>query len=233
MSNHFTFYDEDAVTWLFWYLSQYFGSQEAAAGIMGNLWVESHCCPFELETHERDYEYCWNVLVQDIRNQTETEFATSVYGGYWYNGKWYNARGFGLAQWTDEGRKRSLWRWNNSHGLLGDMQRDTSYLCHDLDTWDPTVGQVLHNNPTIEQASDIVLSKFEIPRDWQSQIASRREYSRNMYADFTGTTPPPSPPDPVYPPEPVPPPTPGFQRLPIYQYFKLKEAGKQNGRPKH
>lgn len=209
MSSHFTFYNETEVQWLWNYLSSVIGNDYGVAGLMGNLWAESHCCPFELETHESQYTYCWDYTVNNVRTLTSaTDFANQYYGSYQYQGQTYYAKGFGLAQWTYSTRKIALYNYvynGKDHTYLGDMERDAHFLVEELQNSYPSVWNTLQNCTSIEQASDKVLMDYESPRDASQKKQQRRTYSRNMYDDFVGT-----PPTPV-------------GNLPLWLYFKLKE----------
>ena len=209
MSSHFTFYDDTAVTWLWNFLLAQTGNAYGVAGLMGNLWVESHCCPYELETHEQQYTYCWDYTVNHVRTLTSASaFASQYYGSYIYEGQTYYAKGFGLAQWTYSTRKEALYNYvynGLDHTYLGDMERDANFLVYEMQNSYPDVWNVLCNATSIEQASDKVLMDYEAPRNASGQKSTRRKYSRWMYEDFTGT-----------------PPTPSFGNLPIWLYFKMK-----------
>ena len=209
MSSHFTFYNDTEVQWLWNYLSSVIGNDYGVAGLMGNLWAESHCCPFELETHESQYTYCLDYTVNNVRTLTSaTDFANQYYGSYQYQGQTYYAKGFGLAQWTYSTRKIALYNYvynGKDHTYLGDMERDAHFLVEELQNSYPSVWNTLQNCTSIEQASDKVLMDYESPRDASQKKQQRRTYSRNMYDDFVGT-----PPTPV-------------GNLPIWLYFKLKE----------
>ena len=209
MSSHFTFYNDTEVQWLWNYLSSVIGNDYGVAGLMGNLWAESHCCPFELETHESQYTYCWDYTVNNVRTLTSaTDFANQYYGSYQYQGQTYYAKGFGLAQWTYSTRKIALYNYvynGKDHTYLGDMERDAHFLVEELQNSYPSVWNTLQNCTSIEQASDKVLMDYESPRDASQKKQQRRTYSRNMYDDFVG-----SPPTPV-------------GNLPLWLYFKLKE----------
>lgn len=211
MSNHFTFYNDTEVTWLWNYLLAETGNAYGVAGLMGNLWVESHCCPFELETHESQYQYCWDYTVNHVRTLTSAQdFAQQYYGSYPYHGQTYYARGFGLAQWTYSTRKVALYNYvynGKDHTYLGDMERDAHFLVEEMRNSYPDVWNTLVNATSIEEASDKVLMDYESPRNASGQKATRRKYSRYMYEDFAGT-----------------PPTPVTGNLPIWLLFKMKEG---------
>ena len=224
MSN-LTYYDIDAVCWLYWFLYGAIGNHYGVAGLMGNLFVESHCCPYELETHESQFDYCWNYTQDNIRTLSNAhDFGVQSYGGYYRNGVWYTAKGFGLAQWTWWQRKEELYNWNyngKDHTYLGDMERDAQFLVYEMYRDYRSVWDTLVNATSIREASNKVLFDYEAPSDvGQAQQDARARYGQLIYDDFINRTPPVTPPQPVYPPEPTPPYVP-TNPIPIFDMFVM------------
>lgn len=236
------YYSENDVKWLWAFLQNKGLSNNAMAGLFGNLYQESHCCPFELEGWETQYDRCWDYTCQYIRTASQSAFGNQRYAG---------GKGFGLAQWTTYDRKTALWRYAptlggvvKDHTWLGDMERDANYLYIDLSTWDmrrsnneniwsaqgKTVWQWLTDpNVSISDAVNAVLMLYEIPFEsaathaqWQREYDVRMNYANKTHVDFTGSTPPPQP-DPPPTPTPTPDPPPSGAKLPIWLYFKMKE----------
>lgn len=252
MSNYFTiwtgpsglqYYSEYWTKWLWSLFRNTYGlSANACAGLFGNLYQESSCCPFDLEGWERQYDHNWDYLNQYIRPATRNQFANQVYG---------SGKGFGLAQWTTFDRKAALYDYSptiggvvKDHNYLGDMDRDGEYLHIDLSTWDirrsnneslwsaqgKTVWQWLTDpNVSIYDAVNAVLMLYEIPfsssatqAQWQREYNLRSGYASQCHLDFEGTSPGPTPPPTPPGPGPGPGPIPGAG-LPIWLYFKMKE----------
>lgn len=251
-----TYYDEQSVKWLWGFLKAGICisptgtvincgsmSDNALAGLFGNLYQESHCCPFELQGWETQYQRCWD-YVCDYSRQTRTaySFSQETYGG--------GTKGFGLAQWTEQSRKEALWRYAptlsgvvKDHTWLGDLERDANYLLYDLYTWSmhtsaneslwsaqgKTVWQwLIDPNVSIDDAVNAVLMIYERPfasapsySQWQTEFNLRKNYANKCHQDFTGIIPPPTPPVPPTPPTPS-------GRLPIWMYFKLKGGYKSD-----
>lgn len=243
-----TYYDEQSVKWLWGFLKAGICispagravncgsmSDNALAGLFGNLYQESHCCPFELQGWETQYQRCWD-YVCDYSRQTRSAYAFSqeTYGG--------GTKGFGLAQWTEASRKEALWRYAptlsgvvKDHTWLGDLERDANYLLYDLYTWPmhtsaneswwsaqgkTTWQWLMDPNVSIDDAVNAVLMIYERPfasaptyAEWWNEYDRRKNYAIDCHQDFTGIIPPPIPPVP---------PTPPTGMLPIWLYFKLK-----------
>lgn len=241
MSN-LTYYDFNAVSWLWGFFQSAGITPNGLAGLFGNLYQESHCCPYELEGWEYDLNLCWDYTVRNIRTtQTALQFANQIYG----NAGGRQGKGFGLAQWTEQSRKVNLWNyvmgqppsgWDGStHNMLGDMERDANFLLWELqnDTTSTSVSESFwsaqgHNtwwwltnpNATVEDCVCAVLLLFEIPfEQWnpphsqvQTEFDLRQGYAYDTREDFSGVEPPPTPPQP---------PTPPTMNIPAYILFKL------------
>jgi hypothetical protein len=90
--------------------------------------------------------------------------------------------GYGLAQWTTENRKRGLYEYTEQqYTSIGDLQAQCEYLYRELETSFKTVLSVLKTAQDIGLASDRVLLRFEAPKDAESQIETRRKYSKEIY----------------------------------------------------
>ena len=241
-------------------------SDNAVAGLFGNLYWESYLCPFLGQGWEdlSTYPYYassgfsqWGYCVSNVRTLTSADqFARQWYGSS-------GQKGYGLAQWTESSRKKAFFNYKyDKYGdgtvlwgseMIGNMERDGHYLLKDVKTfpmtsscqpayWSSqgkTTWQWLTDpNVSIDDATKAVLLIFERPglaiqsvSGAQTEFGWRRPLADMCYQDFTGITPPPSPdPDPPTPPVP---PTPGSLGIKLVTLLKLKEAQKQDGRPKH
>ena len=115
--------------------------EDAANGIMGNLYQES--------------EY----------NNRSLQFDPDVDDNFvaYNNGKTYKG-GFGLAQWTDEGRVKGLQEFANSKGKsVVDIGVQLEYLYKELTDSYYNLGTNVLNPMSLEEATWTVLVKFEDP----------------------------------------------------------------------
>ena len=106
------------------------------------------------------------------------------------DGTYFGQNGYGLVQWTTAARKQGLYDLARSKGRsISDKAMQLEYLVYELQNKYPTVYNTLKNTNSLQEASDIVLSKFESPKNWQSHSAKRKSYGETYYSHFT-TNPP-------------------------------------------
>lgn len=158
------------------YINSYLGNPYGTAGLMGNLYAESGICPFRQQNE--DYERSWDLTVDNFRKGDKSNFV-------YYDGN----TGYSLAQWTTYSRRAAYWDYIGGSEYIGDGAKSLQFLMHELETGYPGVYNTLVTATSIEEASDIVLSQYEIPENWQEKKETRRSYSRQVYADFSGTPP--------------------------------------------
>jgi len=216
------YYDQNAVVWLWNFFLGRGMTVAGVTGLMGNLYVESHCCPFELEGWEQEYDYCYEQLINVIRYYNRDQFRTRTY-------KYGTKKGFGLAQWTYPTRKNDLWDWDYARAgntyptMLGDMVSDAEFLVHEMQTGYPGVWNVLTTSNDVRTCSNKVLHDFESPEDQSTAVEiSRYNYSLRVAQDLGGITPPPVPPGPGPTPDPPTPDPPGHPGIPVWMLFKMK-----------
>ena len=220
------YWDYNYALWLFHLLKNSGLTDEAAAGVLGNIYQESAAiCPFCVEGHEGSYTDQWDITVNTVRPSTRNEFMKQTYtsGG---------AKGYGLAQWTESSRKGAYWDYTyqdgsitKDHTWLGDTIRDGHYLIVDLSNWSmhtscdenywtadhKTTWQWLTDpNVSLSDAVLAVLMIYERPYLASHGQASveynlRYNYAYKIYQDMVGQPPPdpPTPPGPTPPPQPV------------------------------
>ena len=79
--------------------------------------------------------------------------------------------GYGLAQWTTEGRKKGLYNLAKSEGKsIGDIGMQIEYLLKELRENYSSVMSVLTSTDTVRTASDKVLKQFECPADTSESV---------------------------------------------------------------
>lgn len=162
-------------------------TKEGAAGLMGNLYAESGIIPNRVEM------LCLQRLREAGRYYTDATYTAFVDDGtisraeflHPLPGKQY---GYGLCQWTSPGRKGKLYDHCKARKVsIGDLTAQLDFLVTELQQSYPSVWQVLTTTDSIKEASDIVLTKFEMPADVGASVkAARRGYATELYNHFKG-----------------------------------------------
>lgn len=162
------------------YLIQRIRNPYGVAGLMGNLWAESGFKPDNLQnTYEKKL------------GLTDAEYTAAVDAGTYPDFSTDRA-GYGLAQWTNGARKRNLHDYAKDAGKsIGDLSMQLDFLIHELTTGYKTVWDTLHTAASVQEASDIVLTKYERPAD-QSEAAKKRRtgYGLCFYDLYALSSPP-------------------------------------------
>lgn len=170
------------------------GNEYGVAGMMGNLYAESSLIPGRVEndmtsgyTISQSYTNKLNSN-QVTREQFRYNTSPPQTDGY--------GPGYGLAQWTFYTRKYNYYDYftAGSHGAAGSVQFEVWFLLWELQTNDYIdTYNVLRTATSVNQASDYVLQHFENPANWQNYITIRRQYSQNLYDEYAGSAPEPTP----------------------------------------
>lgn len=161
------------------YLMQHIGNPYGAAGLMGNLWAESGFKPTNLQN---SYE--------KKLGMTDVEYTSAVDDGS-YTGFETDRAGYGLAQWTNGARKRNLHDFAKDAGKsIGDLHMQLDFLMHEMQGY-KTVHTTLRTATSVQEASDIVLTKYERPAD-QSDAAKKRRagYGQKYFDKYAASAPP-------------------------------------------
>lgn len=137
--------------------------EPAVFGLMGNLRAESGLNPINMEnSYERKLGF---------NDQTYTAAVDS--GAY--NNFVVDRCGYGLAQWTGEGRKCGLLNYAHRTGRsIGNIYMQLEYLMQELNGSYRHVLDGIQAAKTIREASDIVLTKFEIPANQSEAVKQQR-----------------------------------------------------------
>ena len=161
---------------------------EGAAGLMGNLYSESGIIPTRVET------LCLKRLREAGKLYTDATYTAFVDDGtinrdeflHPLPGRQY---GYGLAQWTSPGRKGKLYDHCKARKTsIGDLAAQLEFLVTELQQSYPSVWQVLTSTDSIKEASDAVLTKFEMPADCSQAVKSTRAgYGQQIYAALGGS----------------------------------------------
>lgn len=146
------------------YLMPKIGNPYGVAGLMGNLKAESGFNPKNLQnTFEKRMGLTDDSYTAAVDNGAYKNFAT-------------DSAGYGLAQWTSSGRKQALLSSKGSRSI-GDMAMQLDFLWVELTTSYKSVLNGIKSAKSVREASDIVLTKFERPKD---QSEGMKEYRAKL-----------------------------------------------------
>ena len=160
-------------------------TEQGAAALMGNLEAESGCKSVRVQgdyNYPNAAEYSQNYTDQvDNGTVTKDQFVNNGPGG----------GGYGLAQWTDPGRKEKLYDYAKSKGTsIGDLQTQLEYLIKELSTesYYSSIWTMITTTTDINSACDLILRRFENPADIDGNIPVRRENAATIYATYHGNS---------------------------------------------
>lgn len=182
-----------------------FNNEYGVAGLMGNLYAESGCTPYACQP-TRPYNVCMD-YINDVDNQTITEYEFVHYGCSASGGVATVQLGFGLAQWTFYTRKQGLYTYMFNNGnSIADLNNQIDYMISEISA-DQPLYDAIANATSVSDASDYVLIHYENPSNKSDAVKTvRAGYGQDIYDQYAGTTPvePPSP-QPPSPDSPIPP----------------------------
>ena len=155
-----------------------------ACGLIGNLEAESD------GFYPNRVEYlCIKRLKENGKTYTDESYTTAIDAGkisceeflHPLAGKQY---GYGLAQWTSQGRKSRLWSYAKQKGTsIADLEMQLEFLLKELrESYSPVLA-ILKSATTIRQASDVVLKKFEIPANTCESVCVGRAARGQKFYD--------------------------------------------------
>ena len=144
-----------------------------AAGLMGNLYVESKLNPKNLQSS-----------AEKKLKMTDEEYTNAVDNGIYpsFVGDKY---GYGLAQWSYSTRKEKLLEFAKQRNeSIGNLNMQLLFLWNELQTY-KTCLATLKNAKNVREASDAIVEKYEKPAD-QSEKAkqNRANYGIEYYNTF-------------------------------------------------
>ena len=164
------------------YLMAHIGNACGVAGLMGNMQAESGLRSNNLQ----------NSFEKKLGFTDETYTAAVDCGGY---GNFENDKaGYGLCQWTSQGRKKGLLDSKRATGKsIADLSLQLDWLWTELTGPYKNVLNRLKSAKTVYEASTIVLTQFECPADQSEAVKQKRaSYSQYFYDKYSGR-PGPSP----------------------------------------
>lgn len=163
-------------------ISKFGFSRAGAAGALGNFSAESNVDPSAVQNSWLHWGY-----LDRIKNggMSEEEFAN-------------DGVGFGIAQWTDPGRKRALWEYAAQTGRsIDDLGMQVEFFVKELQENYPDLYNKLRSGEiTVEEASNAMLHDFEAPADQSESVeyarASRSQSAYDTIGDIeSGASTPP------------------------------------------
>jgi len=170
------------------FLKAEIGNDFGVAGLMGNLSAESGLNPKNLENLcERRLKEAGKPYCSD-ESYTEAVDSGKINRAEFLNplpGKQY---GYGLAQWTSVGRKAGLYDLVKSKGVsIGDLETQLEYLRKELRNSYKSVLSALKSATNVKAASDIVLVKFENPKNKGDSVKNGRAERGQAFYDKYAT----------------------------------------------
>ena len=164
---------DNSIAYQIWkYLMTKINNPYGVAGMMGNIQAESGCNPKNLQNScEKKLGMTDEQYTQAVDNGTYTHFVDDKYG-------------FGICQWTSSGRKAGLYNARNKRSI-GDLSLQLEWLYKELCTSYKTVLNGLKTAKSVREASDLVLTKFERPKDQSESVKTKRaEYGQYFFDKY-------------------------------------------------
>jgi len=154
---------KDATKTIWDFISDKIHNPYGVAGLMGNLKAESNLNPKNLQ----------NTFEKRIGFDDDTYTAAVDSGAYQNFVK--DSAGYGLAQWTYWSRKQGLLEFAKSKGTsIGDLNIQLEFLYTELNNSYKGVLNALKEAKSVREASDIVLTQFEKPKDQSESVKQHR-----------------------------------------------------------
>ena len=185
--------------WTYFMNSKKINNAFGVAGLMGNLVAESglHCDRVQgdipYSNISSDYTSrvdSGEITEEDFINRDPNDFISTDKG---------LGKGYGLAQWTDKVRKQGLYamykngKSSGTYPSIGCIQLACDFLWSELESNTyKHVLEVLQAAKSVREASDIVLHKFEAPKDQSTSVEETRfkngEEIYNKWKDYKPNT---------------------------------------------
>lgn len=152
-------------------------STYGAAAHMGNLFAESGLDPKNLQNSS-----------EKKLNYTDAGYTAAVDNGSYKNFV-NDGAGYGLAQWTFNTRKADLLKYANAAGTsIGDLEMQLRFMVKELKEKFKSIYAALKTASDVKTASDLVLTKYEAPKDQSDAVKRKRaEYGQEYFNRFSGT----------------------------------------------
>ena len=146
------------------------------AALMGNLSAESGLDPKNLQNS------CEKRL-----NYTDAEYTAAVDNGTYKNFT-YDGAGYGLPQFTFPSRKEAFYKYAKAAGKsIGDLETQLLFMVEEMKKDFKSVYSALKTASDVKTASDLVLKKYEAPKDQSDAVKRKRaEYGQEYFNRFSG-----------------------------------------------
>ena len=144
----------------------------AISGIIGNMFAESGLSPTNMQdSFEKKLGYNDATYTAAVDNSTYKNFIK-------------DGCGFGLTQTTFWSRKENLYNLAKSRGVsIGDLEMQLDFFWKELTEDFKSVYQLLQSVKSVKEASDLMLTKFEMPGDMSDSMKNLRETYSQKYFD--------------------------------------------------
>ena len=158
--------DNEKVIWD--YLLKILNNEYGVAGLMGNLKSESGLNPQQVQGDFTDGDVTSKNYTKDVDSKKISKDDFIHHGPH--------GGGYGLAQWTSAGRKQGLYEYivEQKKKSIGDLNSQLEYLYKELSTAYKTVFNGLKKATSVREASDLVLKKFERPKNQGEEVQVKR-----------------------------------------------------------
>ena len=146
------------------------------AGKMGNLRPESNLEPTNLQNS------CEKRL-----NYTDAEYTAAVDNGTYKNFV-NDGAGYGLPQFTFPSRKEAFYKYAKAAGKsIGDLETQLLFMVEEMKKDFKSVYSALKTASDVKTTSDLVLKKYEAPKDQSDAVKRKRaEYGQEYFNRFSG-----------------------------------------------
>lgn len=151
----------------------------AICGILASLYVESKLYPNNLQ----------NSSEKKI-NMTDDEYTRKVDSGE-YKNFCIDRYGYGLPQWTSEGRKTGFLQYCQAHSYsVSNIKAQLEYIWYELTTaYKKKVLDILEQNESLDKCARVFMIKYEAPgNQTEENQKTRVGYAEDFYKEFFGGT---------------------------------------------
>lgn len=146
------------------------------AAFMGNLFAESGLDPKNLQNScEKRLDYTDAGYTAAVDNGTYKNFAN-------------DGAGYGLPQFTFPSRKEAFYKYTKAVGKsIGDLETQLLFMVKEMKKDFKPVYAALKTASDVKTASDLVLKKYEAPKDQSDAVKRKRaEYGQEYFNRFSG-----------------------------------------------
>jgi hypothetical protein len=151
------------------------GNPYGVAGLMGNLMAESSMNPMRKTGGKGD-----------IRKLSGQEYVNKIMNGeYSLYDFAHDGVAFGLVQWCYYSRKEDLFRHAVTYKMdISSIECQVGYMLYELPKY-KTVWKTLKEANSVNEASDIVLLRYEKPADVSDKAKAKRAlYAEQFYEKY-------------------------------------------------